>query len=92
MFDNITLNDYNFGFQLHQSQFLIDSLYPNVTFHLDCNDHFHIYRDNSYISQEELIFYIHMISIQLNIIFNLFGNDFGSAPFNTGKSPCAFMF
>ena len=61
MFDNITLNDYNFGFQLHQSQFLIDTLYPNVTFHLDCNDHFHIYKDHSYISQEELIFYIHVI-------------------------------
>ena len=61
MFDNISLTDYNFGFQLQQSQFLIDTLYPNVTFHLDCNDHFHIYQNDSYIAQEELIYYIHYI-------------------------------
>jgi len=61
MFDNITLNDYNFGFQLQRSQFLIDTLYPNVTFHLDCNDHFHIYRDDKYIAHDELIFFIHYI-------------------------------
>ena len=61
MFDNITLNDYNFGFQLQRSQFLIDTLYPNVTFHLDCNDHFHIYQDDKYIAHDELIFFIHYI-------------------------------
>jgi len=61
MFDNISLNYYNFGFQLQRSQFLVDTLYPNVTFHLDCNDHFHIYRHNEYIANDELIFYIHYI-------------------------------